>query len=189
MTKNKRSSGFTLIELIVTIALAAVLMALAVPSFIQYQRNSELTSLTNTLLASVSAAKGAAQKTGRNAFVIPRGTGWSSGWIVYVDVNRDNAYTQATDTLVYAQGQLESYFSVSGNSIAGGSSPYIKFDNAGYSIDNNAAPVALSFTIARTDTTNVNPLEETRRVVIARTGRVRSCRPSIDVTCTASATE
>ena len=92
MMKN-RSAGFTLIELVVTIAIAAVLAALAVPSFIQYQRNSELTSLTNSLLAAVNAAKGEAMKTGRNAFVIPKGSGWNSGWIVYVDMNRDNSYT------------------------------------------------------------------------------------------------
>ena len=76
MMKN-RSAGFTLIELVVTIAIAAVLAALAVPSFIQYQRNSELTSLTNSLLAAVNAAKGEAMKTGRNAFVIPKGYGWN----------------------------------------------------------------------------------------------------------------
>ena len=188
MMKN-RSAGFTLIELIVTIAIAAVLAALAAPSFIQYQRNSELTSLTNSLLAAVNAAKGEAIKTGKNAFVIPKGSGWNSGWIVYVDMNRDNSYTEGTDIAVQTQDALKAYFSITGNSIAAGSTPYIKFDNSGYSVDNGAAPVALSLTIARTDAPSTSALEETRRVVVARTGRVRTCKPSADTTCTSSATQ
>lgn len=188
MMKN-RSVGFTLIELVVTIAIAAVLAALAVPSFIQYQRNSELTSLTNSLLAAVNAAKGEAMKTGKNAFVIPKGTGWNSGWIVYVDMNRDNSYTEGTDIAVQTQDALKGYFSITGNSIAAGSTPYIKFDNSGYSVDTGAAPVALSLTIARTDAPSTSALEETRRVVVARTGRVRTCKPSTDTTCTSSATQ
>lgn len=190
MMKN-RSAGFTLIELVVTIAIAAVLAALAVPSFIQYQRNSELTSLTNSLLAAVNAAKGEAMKTGRNAFVIPKGSGWNSGWIVYVDMNRDNSYTEGTDITVQTQDALKGYFSITGNSIAAGASPYVKFDNSGYSVDTSAAaaPVALSLTIARTDVPSTSALEETRRVVVARTGRVRTCKPSTDTTCTSSATQ
>ena len=54
---HRRNGGFTLIELMVTIALAAVLMTIAAPSFVQYQRNSELTSLTNSLLAAINAAE------------------------------------------------------------------------------------------------------------------------------------
>lgn len=189
MIMKNRSTGFTLIELIITMAIAAVLAALAVPSFVQYQRNSELTSLTNSLLAAVNAAKGEAMKTGRNAFVIPKGTGWNSGWIVYVDMNRDNSYTEGTDVAVQTRDALKSYFSITGNSIAAGSTPYIKFDNSGYSVDNSAAPVALSLTIARSDAPSTSALEETRRVVVARTGRVRTCKPSTDSSCTSSATQ
>ena len=106
-----------------------------------------------------------------------------------MDMNRDNSYTEGTDIAVQTQDALKAYFNVTGNNIAAGSTPYIKFDNSGYSVDNSAAPVALSLTIARTDVPSTSALEETRRVVVARTGRVRTCKPSTDTTCTSSATQ
>ncbi len=179
------NGGFTLIELMITVALAAILMTLAVPSFVQYQRNSELTSLTNSLLAAINTAKSEAMKTGKNAFVVPKGSGWNSGWIVYVDVNFDNSYTENTDRTVQTQDAVKSYFNITGNGTAAGTSPYIKFDSSGYS----SSSTALSLQIARTDTTSANAAEESRRIVVARTGRVRSCKPSTDTSCTSSATQ
>src|SRR5688500_7599105 len=46
-----RSEGFTLIELLTTIVLAAILLAVAAPNFMAFQRNSELTSAANSMLA------------------------------------------------------------------------------------------------------------------------------------------
>ncbi|MCW8166981.1 prepilin-type N-terminal cleavage/methylation domain-containing protein [Verminephrobacter aporrectodeae subsp. tuberculatae] len=182
-----RNGGFTLIELMITIALAAVLMTLAAPSFVQYQRNSELTSITNSLLTAINAAKSEAMKTGRNAFVRPRATLWTSGWIVYVDTNRDNTYTNGTDTTVQTQEAIKAYFNITSTGIAAGSTPYIEFNGSGYTIDQTGSPVALNLSIARTDAANAS--EETRRIVVARTGRVRACKPSADTSCTDSATE
>ena len=56
------TKGFTLIELMVTLALAAILMAVAVPSITTFMRNAELTSCTNSLLAALNAERGEAMK-------------------------------------------------------------------------------------------------------------------------------
>ena len=72
---RRRAAGFTLIELMVTVAIGAVLMMVAAPSFIGFQRNSEMTSLTNALLAAANTARAEAMKTGMNAFVVPSGNG------------------------------------------------------------------------------------------------------------------
>ena len=83
MTTKQRCRGFTLIELMVTLAIAAVLLLVAIPSMTAFKRNAELTSATNTLLASINAARGEAMKRGTNAMVVPaNGSDWNTGWIV-----------------------------------------------------------------------------------------------------------
>lgn len=178
--------GFTAIELIVTIAIAAVLMAVAAPSFIGFQRNSELTSLTNKLLGSINTARGEAMKAGRNAFVIPvNTTSWASGWNVFVDMNGDNAYTEGTDILVQSNEAPPSFFEISGTNNAAASSPYISFDSSGYARTIGGSGLTnLTLSIKRTDVSSASADEETRRIIVARTGKTRSCKPSSDSSCT-----
>ena len=49
---RRRAGGFTLIELLTTVAIIVVILTLAAPSFTAFQRNSELTGVANTIVAS-----------------------------------------------------------------------------------------------------------------------------------------
>ena len=192
MRYSKRTTGgFTLIELMVTLAIAAVLLVVGVPSFVSFQRNSQLTSLTNSLVAAIYAARGEAMKTGLNAFVVPTGNGaaWTAGWIVFVDKDRDGSFSESADTIVQTQAAPESYFTVSGNGTAGETPAYIMFDSSGYSKTKTAGFGALTLSLTRTDVSTAAQSEQTRRIIIASTGRLRTCKPSADSTCTASASE
>jgi type IV fimbrial biogenesis protein FimT len=163
--------GFTLIELMVTLALVAILMAVAVPSLTTFQRNAQLTSFSNTMLASINAARGEAMKRGRSAVVVPiNGTDWSSGWIVFVDVNRNQVYDATSDPMVLTQPAPPSYLVITANGTAAASPPYI-------------------IEVKRNDVTGTVQLTQTRRIKIASTGRVRVCTPisSTDAQCSASA--
>jgi prepilin-type N-terminal cleavage/methylation domain-containing protein len=50
MYKRNKNSGFTLIELMVVIAIMGILMAIAVPYYSQYLKDSKATAAPNTLL-------------------------------------------------------------------------------------------------------------------------------------------
>jgi type IV fimbrial biogenesis protein FimT len=175
-----RQAGFTLVELMFTITIAAILMVIAVPSFIAYQRNSELTGAANGLLASAAAARTEAMKRNLPALVVPLGSGWASGWRSFVDVDRNGSYG-GTDILVASQRAMPAYFSVTGAGTAAGSAPFLRFDGSGYSAWANVA-------FARTDVTGAALFAQTRYVVLALTGRVRVCKPvsATDPACSAS---
>ena len=193
---TRRPIGLTLIELLIVVALASILMLIAVPSISQLLRNSELSSTTNTLLAGINSARSEAMKRGGYAMVVPNGNGsgtsWAKGWVVFVDGNtqRDRAFNLTTDTgdvLVFAQPELNSYFTISGSNTAGANPAYIMFDPSGYSTTKNEGFGDVTLTLSRNDITGPTAAKcrEVRSIVIERTGRVRSCTPtgSGDPTC------
>jgi type IV fimbrial biogenesis protein FimT len=189
-TRSLFSRGFTLIELLVTVALVAILLAVAAPSFTAFQRNAELTSFVNSLVAGINSARGEAMKRGRYAMVVPtNATNWSSGWIVFVDVDRSQAYEAANDILILSREAPPSYLTITANGSASDSSPYMMFDASGYSKTKAGGFGALTFSVTRNDVDSSLADSETRRVIISSTGRVRTCKPSTDSTCTSSATQ
>jgi type IV fimbrial biogenesis protein FimT len=178
--------GFTLIELMVTLALVAILMMVAVPSFTTFQRNAELTSFSNSFLSGLSAARGEAMKRGRNAMVVPAdGLNWNSGWTVFVDVDRDGVYNATTDITVLRREAAPAYLTVTNTAVTPAASLYIMYDASGYSRLAGGAFGAWTVQVARNDVTGATLLSQTRRIKIASTGRARVCTPAIasDTNC------
>lgn len=172
--------GFTLVELLVTVTIIAVALAIAVPSMATFMRNAELTSTANGLLASINAARSEAMKRGMNAMVKPiDSTDWRKGWVVFVDVARDGDATNAANIKISSQSELPSYFDITGFNV--------KFDASGYAkaTTSPAHTANGSFVIQRNDLSGEDQLAQTRKVVVALTGRVRVCKPktSTDADC------
>ncbi|WP_018876564.1 GspH/FimT family pseudopilin [Thioalkalivibrio sp. ALE31] len=61
-----RPHGFTLVELMITIAVAAILMAIAVPNFMNLRISNGLTTQANELVTGVSVARSEAIKRNRS---------------------------------------------------------------------------------------------------------------------------
>ena len=190
---TRLSAGFTLIELLVTLTIAAVLLVVVAPNLSAFKRNAELTSATNTLIGAINTARGEAMKRGMNTFIVPtnNGSSWNAGWVVFVDNNRTQAYDANTDQTVLVQTALPGYFAVSGNNSAVDGTPYIMFDASGYSRLKTGGFGALTLTLTRTDLSGNDLNAQTRRIIIAKTGRTRSCKPAsaADPTCAASSAE
>lgn len=180
------NTGFTLIELMVTLAIGAALAMAAIPALRSYVRNAEVVSVSNTLVSAINAARGEAMKRGMNAMIVPAdGSRWTSGWNIFVDRDRDFAYG-TTDHAVYVQMPPAPLLVVSGSGTAGGPSPYLLFDGSGYSRTKAGGFAAVSLTIERKD--EPTTLDYTRLVKIAQTGRPRVCKPasSSDSNCSVS---
>jgi type IV fimbrial biogenesis protein FimT len=93
LTRPNRLRGFTLIELMVTIAVLAILLAVAVPSFQRASMNARLSAQTNELIASLKEARSEAAR--RGVFVAVRANseekGFNDGWKVFVGDGKTEA--------------------------------------------------------------------------------------------------
>jgi type IV fimbrial biogenesis protein FimT len=82
---TSRPDGFTLVELLVTIFVAAILTAIAVPSFQHTIRSNRADTLANQLIATLSMARSEAVKLGQSVTVmaVSGSTDWGTGgWCV-----------------------------------------------------------------------------------------------------------
>ena len=88
------SSGFTLLEMMITITVLAILVGIGVPSFTNIIRTNRMASQTNELLGSFAVARSEAVKRGTLVTVCPANAAqtacaasdaWSNGWIVFSD--------------------------------------------------------------------------------------------------------
>lgn len=179
------SQGFTLIELMVTIALLVIMMALAAPSFLSFRRNSELASISNSFLAALNTARTEAMKRNMFAMVVPLNADndWSKGWLVFVDTDDDKAFDSTKDILVMQQEAPPSYITLTGNNSTAASASYVRYDGSGFSRPTGTDVPNTTLTISRSDA--ADDFRQIRRVKIAVTGRARVCTPtaSNDATC------
>lgn len=91
--RGRHSGGFTLIEMMVTVLVLAILVGVAVPSFRNASLSSRLTGYANDLLASTQVARSEAIKRNAPVFVCASSDGtscldegdWDVGWIVVTD--------------------------------------------------------------------------------------------------------
>jgi type IV fimbrial biogenesis protein FimT len=108
-----RQDGFTLIELMVTISVMAILLAIAVPSFSQFIINNRLTSQINQLVSDISLARSESATRGARIAICTSTDGatcagagsWEQGRIVFVDTNNDGAH-QTAEPLLKVTEQL-----------------------------------------------------------------------------------
>ena len=78
----RRSTGFTLIELMTTVVVVTVVLAVGIPSISNMRNRSQLASVTNKLTGAVNFARSEAVVQGDFVGVVASGT-WSDGWNVF----------------------------------------------------------------------------------------------------------
>lgn len=79
---RNKTAGVTLIELMVTIAVLAILASFAVPSMSSMMRQNELVSTANSLSTSITIARSEAIKRKQNVILKPSGSTWADGWSI-----------------------------------------------------------------------------------------------------------
>jgi type IV fimbrial biogenesis protein FimT len=97
-----KTSGFTIVELLMTLTVASVIMALAIPNFRDFIKNSRMSGASNDLLASLHLARTEAIKRRHSVAICPSANPGDdvpvctasfngNGWVVWDDTDTDKA--------------------------------------------------------------------------------------------------
>jgi len=129
-----RTRGFTLIELVITLTVIAIVMALAVPSFQIILKNNRIQTASEDFIAALNTARSEAMKRSTEVFLCrstannacsPGGTArdWSEGWILYGSqentVVADNYdYVAANDSLLTVGAQTSGEVTITSSASA-----------------------------------------------------------------------
>ncbi len=113
--QHYNKDGFSLIELIISIAIMAILIGISVPSFTSIIARNNVVTQTNTIFESLYLARSYAITQQKNVHVCHMSkpdslechqqrdynTAWSNGWLIFADVNNTNEYDDG-DNLIRA---------------------------------------------------------------------------------------
>ena len=104
MASTEKNGGFTLFELMVTIAVAAIIISFGVPGFQSFIQNNRAATHTNDLVTALNLGRSEATRRGAavtvcsstNASTCNGDNDWSTGWVVCTGTA---ATCSATDVL------------------------------------------------------------------------------------------
>jgi len=121
-----RQNGFTLIELMTTLGIAAILVAVAIPGMQAFELNSRQSGSLNELVSGMRIARSTAITTNTRVTVCASSNGtscnnaaWDDGWIAFVDNDADRSVDvnerilrtgEPVDGIRITSGQFANFF-------------------------------------------------------------------------------
>lgn len=169
-----KQSGVTLLELMVVLAVAAILLLVGIPSFASLAHSSRLSSATNEMISSLHLARSEAIKRGSRVVACTSATGascaasggWDQGWVVFHDAN-NNASVDDGESVILAHSPLPQGYWMKGESKV---SRYISYSSSG-----GTKHVSGAFQAGALILCNGSALSDgARKVIISSTGRART---------------
>ena len=80
----RKENGFTLVELMIGLAIAAIILTVGIPSFNDLVRNNQMTTQANELIGALNLARSEAIKRGSSVSITSTSgdSNWKDGWSV-----------------------------------------------------------------------------------------------------------
>ncbi len=165
--------GFTVIELMVVLAVFSILSALAVPSFKNILKQQEVNGQINNLVAMVYLARSEAIKRNQVVTVCKSsdkqgcGGNWTDGWLMFVDLDGDG--DRSAGEYLIGSGEVAEEYELTWSGF--GSQNYIRFLQNGLTLFHNG-----SFVLCPES----GDVRLARAVFISKTARARTSKDSDD---------
>lgn len=171
---GKHPGGFSLVELLIVFALAAILLGMAAPSFSALIASNRLTGHINHLAGHLNYARSEAIKNRNNVIVCKSPDGmncnnsshWEEGWIIFVDDNTDRQH-DSSENLIANQPPLGHDVSLTYSAFP--SDNYVLYYPNGRSLGNG------TFILC-----DKSGRASAKALVLYKTGRLRSARSMPD---------
>ncbi|MEE9358332.1 MAG: GspH/FimT family pseudopilin [Sedimenticolaceae bacterium] len=171
------NSGFTLIELIITLAVAAVVLTLAAPALRDTLIRNRVATEINSLAATLNQGRSEAIKRGRSVTLCSSSNGtsccsssngtscaknWQNGWILFEDSNADGTFDSSDETAIKVSSGFTSSDTLA-YAASTATSSYVRFKSNGFSKE------AGSFKLCESG----SAVKYARALYISTTGRIR----------------
>lgn len=181
--KINRVTGFTMIEMMMTLVILAVLIAVSAPGLSSYIKNNRMLSQVYSMRAVLNGARSEALAQ-RTAVTVCRsengtscsGDAWNKGYIAFIDADRDGKVDDLADPRIFSATVIDAEsldISYSNGDPTDAESNVVSFDSQGYARDFGG-----TFTLcdSRGETA-------ARGVIVSPSGSVRALDPNDPVTC------
>lgn len=114
----KQPAGFSLIELIVVLAIAGITLAVAVPSFRSTIQTNRIAAQSSDLISTLQLARSEASTRKNNIIVTSINNDWSSGYRVWEDQNNNTSYDAGEEIVEVAALEGQTTLSAAANGAA-----------------------------------------------------------------------
>ncbi|MEH6466220.1 MAG: GspH/FimT family pseudopilin [Porticoccus sp.] len=181
MNTKIKNEGFTLIELMITIALVAILLALSAPYFRETITSNKISAEANNLMASFNLARSTAARLNQPVTLCKTADGvdcttadnWEQGWITFNDLDMNGAVDSGGVELVIQEySPLPTGYTLRSTAQFSDLVTFLPQGNArggSGTLDETS-----SFRICATDASEEEDDDTARQVFINVTGRIRS---------------
>ena len=175
---NRQEQGFTLVELMITLEIAAVLLGTVAPGMARLMERNRIQTAADNLFTGLMLTRSEALKRNQSVVICKSangtacatggGTEWHDGWLVYADADGDNA--PDPNEILRVTSSLRN-----GDTLYTSGSDFD--DQVSYNVDGTASGIG-TFVVCN----KAGDLNYSREVAVSVTGRPKLNKSTTDCT-------